>query len=74
MILYLFKGNELSQEEIEQIRIFIEDNYQVANTRLIKETSHSLVFEGMKNDSLVGFVYQKETGAVIEDEDYRIFL
>lgn len=73
MLIYPFNRNELTEEKIEQIRMYIEDNYQVSNTRLIKQTSHSLVFEGMRNGTLEGFVYQKEIGVVIKDEDYETF-
>jgi hypothetical protein len=73
MLIYPFNRNKLTEERVEQIRMYIEDNYQVSNTKLIKQTSHSLVFEGMRNGTLEGFVYQKEIGAVIQVEDYEMF-
>lgn len=66
-----FRENELNEEAIERIRIGITNEELVSNVRLIKDTAHSLVFEGIRGDVLVGFVYQKGTGHLIEDEAYR---
>lgn len=68
------RNNELTREEIEKIRIRIEDDYRVFNVRLLKETEHSLIFEGIRGNTLAGFIYQKISRCIIEDEGYRVFL
>ncbi|WP_270583694.1 hypothetical protein [Bacillus smithii] len=65
---------ELVENEVENIKNRIEKTQGVRNIKLLKTTPHSLIFEGVRGDSKVGFVHPKNSVFFIEEELYGDFL